>query len=411
MPIEKTPRKTQDIFISDSFRQLLEKFESESVIAKRLLHHRLDVELLADDFVNFISISDSDSSKISYLTAPRIEQLKSDPKNDFWTTSKRFHCKPGAFVTKMFKDVSYSDVDVFATLYKAFSIKHHYEFKVVTGTELVKFYNQSHYASSDGSLGNSCMRYSRCRNYFDFYLDNPQVKMLIMKSISGDCIFGRALLWDLPSHNIMDRIYATNDEVLQPHFKKWAKENGYLYKTQQNWGTTSVFESSTETIELKIDIKLEKSDYEFYPYLDTFKWLDLTSGTLSNYKPAHFTQNDRKFKLLSNPDGQFNPMDSLNYDMIDRQWRYSSELICYDGVNFTSDKNLNYSETLGVWMLKSESVYDKLIFDFVYLDDVRNNQELILERRRLLQESLDLESLMEQKKLQSTFVDYLLNNA
>jgi hypothetical protein len=364
-------RKTSDIFISDKLRDLLTQFESESIVAQKLLHRRIDNSQLVEDFVNFISISDSDTSKISYLTTSRIEQIKNDPDVDYWTSKKRFHCKPGAFVSKIFNDISQKDVENFSTLFRAYSNKKEFEFKIVSGDEIRKYYYHEMHSSSGGSLGNSCMKYNRCQNYFDVYVNNPQVKLLIMTAPLSDLIVGRALLWSIDSTNIMDRIYTVQDEDYLPHFKKWAKDNGYLYKKYQNWGSTSLFESELGTIEVQIDIQLNSWNFNKYPYLDTFKWLDLKTGKLSNYKPDHFTNNTDRFLLLSNPDGEWYDCDYIKFDHIDRQWRYPGELICYDGQNYTTDRNLNYCETLDTWILKSESYYDDDIEDYIYTDRSR----------------------------------------
>ena len=53
--------------------------------------------------------------------------------------------------------------------------------------------------------------------------------MLVMLNLEGN-LKGRALLWNFGTNKIMDRIYTTDDEKLHLYFKKWATENGYLYK-------------------------------------------------------------------------------------------------------------------------------------------------------------------------------------
>lgn len=393
-------RKTSDIFISDKLRDLLTQFESESIVAQKLLHRRIDNSQLVEDFVNFISVSDSDSSKISYLTTSRIEQIKNDPDVDYWTSKKRFHCKPGAFVSKMFDGISQKDVENFSTLFRAFSNKKEFEFKIVSGEEIRKYYYHEMYSSSGGSLGNSCMKYNRCQNYFDVYVHNSEVKLLIMTPPSSDLIVGRALLWDLESYKIMDRVYTVQDEDYLVHFKKWAKDNEYLSKTYQNWGSTTMFESKSGNSELKIDIQLNKFLFNKYPYLDTFKWLDLKTGKLSNYKPEHFTNNTDRYLLLSNPDGEWYDCDYIKFDHIDRQWRYPGELICYDGQNYTTDRNLNYSETLDMWILKSESHFDDDIQDYIYTDNSRYDQSIyntrlknISDRNRNHYSKLDIDQL------------------
>jgi len=387
MPIQTYIRKTSDIFISDKLRDLLTQFESESVVAQKLLYRRIDNSQLVEDFVNFISISDSDKSKISYLTNSRIEQIRNDSDSDYWTTKKRFHCKPGAFVSKIFNEISQKEIENFSTLFKAYSNKKEFEFKVVSGEDIRKYYYHEMYSSNSGSLGSSCMKYNKCQNYFDIYVNNSQVKLLIMTSPNSELIVGRALLWDIEPQKIMDRVYTIQDEDYLTHFKKWAKDNGYLTKTHQNWGASSLFESKSESLELQIDIQLDKFVFSKYPYLDTFKWLDLKTGKLSNYKPEHFTNNTDRYLLLSNPDGEWYECDYIKFDHIDRQWRYPGDLICYDGQNYTTDRNLNYSETLDSWLLKSESHFDGDIQDYIYIDSSRYDKSIYDNRVNQLNKS------------------------
>jgi hypothetical protein len=69
----------------------------------------------------------------------------------------------------------------------------------------------------------------------------------------------------------MDRIYTTNDEDLQ--FQEVGTENGFLYKSEQNWSNTLYFEQvGQKKRELRIDIKLSNIRFDNYPYMDTFKF-------------------------------------------------------------------------------------------------------------------------------------------
>ena len=81
----------------------------------------------------------------------------------------------------------------------------------------------------------------------------------------------------------MDRIYTTCDEDLQFFFKKWATDNGYLYKAEQNWFNTLFFEQiGQKRQELKLSIKLNNNGYRRYPYMDTFRRYDPRIGKLYN---------------------------------------------------------------------------------------------------------------------------------
>ena len=103
-------RKTSDIFISDQLRNILEIFKDKSEVAKNLLYKRLNKDILVDEHINFICVSKNDPTKISYLSQDRIENIAKSETDDYWTTPKRFACKPGGFVGKILKDISPKEI-------------------------------------------------------------------------------------------------------------------------------------------------------------------------------------------------------------------------------------------------------------------------------------------------------------
>mgnify|MGYP003339390770 FL=1 len=287
MPYE---RKTYDLFISDELRTVLEQIKSESVVADLLLKRRHSKEDLVDDPVNFVSISSQDSLRISYLTTERIGAID---ESEYWSSSRRFHMKPGGFISKIFKNVSAKDVEFFSNLYRSEVRKPKFTFKILKGEDIRAYYHYSRHASDNGSLGVSCMRYDSCQRLFDLYVDNrDKISMLTMLNDSNE-VMGRALLWNFDENKIMDRIYTINDEQLQFYFKKWATENGYYYKAQQNWYNSLQFERLGEGRKMfRFDIKLENFNHRYYPYMDTFKFFNDETGTFSNYRPDgrdHYT--------------------------------------------------------------------------------------------------------------------------
>jgi hypothetical protein len=390
-------RKTIDLYISDSFRDLLEQFKDESQVASLLLHKRLAKEDVVDDNVNFISISDSDKTKISYLTEDRIEKISQSATDDYWTTSKRFHCKPGAFVTKLFKGISQKEIEKFSNLYKSFSDKKDFVMKVVSGQDIAKYYDQETYSSNSGTLGNSCMKYSRCQRFFKIYTENPDViSMLVMKSPTGSLI-GRALIWNIDGQKVMDRIYTIQDDEYAVFFKQWALKNDCIFKTHQNWNHTLQFDSKTDTQEYKLAVKLKNFNLEYYPYLDTFKWINLNDGTIANYKVSE------DFSVISNADGQSQPHYMLEFDDISRDWQWRGNLMYLEDLNIrTNGNNLNHSETLGKWLLKSESYYDEELRDFFYTDSSKNDEKLVSDRREIIKRIND-----EEKKFREDVVNVI----
>lgn len=396
-------RKTIDLYISDSLRDLLEQFKDESQVASLLLHKRLAKEDVVDDNVNFISISDSDKTKISYLTEDRIEKISQSATDDYWTTSKRFHCKPGAFVTKLFKCISQKEIEKFSNLYKAFSDKKDFTIEIISGQEIAKYYDQETYSSNSGTLGNSCMKYSRCQRFFKIYTENPDViSMLIMKSPTGSLI-GRALIWNIDGQKVMDRIYTIQDDEYIVFFKQWALRNNCIFKTHQNWNHTLQFDSKVDTNEYKFVVKLKKFNFDYYPYLDTFKWINLNDGNIANYKVSE------DFSVISNADGQAQPHYMLEFDDISRDWQWRGNLVYLEDLNIrTNGNNLNHSETLGKWILKSESYYDEDLRDFFYTDSSKNDEKLVNERREIIKRINDEEKKFRGSNLYEILIsDYI----
>lgn len=396
-------RKTIDLYISDSLRDLLEQFKDESQVASLLLHKRLAKEDVVDDNVNFISISDSDKTKISYLTEDRIEKISQSATDDYWTTSKRFHCKPGAFVTKLFKGIPQKEIEKFSNLYKSFSDKKDFTMKVVSGQDIAKYYDQETYSSNSGTLGNSCMKYSRCQKFFKIYTENPDViSMLVMKSPTGSLI-GRALIWNIDGQKVMDRIYTIQDDEYVVFFKQWALKNGCVFKTYQNWNHTLQFDSKVDTNEYKFVVKLKKFNFDYYPYLDTFKWINLNDGNIANYKVSE------DFSVISNADGQAQPHYVLEFDDISRDWQWRGNLVYLEDLNIrTNGNNLNHSETLGKWILKSESYYDEDLRDFFYTDSSKNDEKLVNERREIIKRINDEEKKFRGSNLYEILIsDYI----
>lgn len=154
-------------------------------------------------------------------------------------------------------------------------------FRILKGEDIRTYYNSEKYLSDKGTLGNSCMRYEGCQKFLDIYVLNPEVcSMVALMSDDGadgeddDKIRGRALLWtDSEGRKIMDRIYTnrTQDEQL---FKDFAKKKGFFCKLNQNSSSDDPFVSpSGEEEELTVRIPIVSEDYDYYPYMDTFKYL------------------------------------------------------------------------------------------------------------------------------------------
>jgi hypothetical protein len=366
-------RKTYDLFISDELRSVLEQIKSESVVADLLCKGRHSKEDLVEDPVNFISISSQDPTRISYLTTERIGMIN---ESDYWTSSRRFHMKPGGFISKVFKDVSAKDVEVFSNLYRSEARKPNFKFKIVTGEEIREYYLYDKHASDGGSLGVSCMRYDSCQRLFNMYVENPdKVSLLLMLDERG-YVMGRTLLWNFDGNKIMDRIYSINDEQLPFYFKKWATENGYYFRSQQNWYNSIQFERLGEGKKiLKLDVKLENFDFRYYPYMDTFKFFNPDTGTFSNYRP-----NGTDHYTLCASDGGRYDYNYLIYDDIDKYYRHRGDTVYLDYIHVnTHPDRCNYSEIHDRYILSEHAQWREDVRDYVFTGEylyLNNNDKI-----------------------------------
>jgi hypothetical protein len=165
-------------------------------------------------------------------------------------------------------------------------------FKLLEGEDIRKYYHHDKYESDKGTLGSSCMRYNRCQEYLDIYVKNPdQCKLVVLMSDEkDDAICGRAILWtDHDGRGLMDRIYTnrTQDEQL---FKDFAKKNGFYHKRNQNMSEDEPFitpDGEQETIGTKI--VLSQIRYDYFPYMDSFKYFFEGHGD----RPSYLTNSSR----------------------------------------------------------------------------------------------------------------------
>jgi len=156
--------------------------------------------------------------------------------------------------------------------------------KIVSGDDIIKYYNLNQYSSQSGSLGGSCMRYEKCSRYLRIYSENPnQVELVVLfNDEESDLIRARAILWtDTKGRKLMDRIYGTVDSDVQI-LKDWAIQNGIYYKKLQNFYEDTPFMLGDDLLEDHVEVKLEKWEFRYYPYLDTLKFFDYNNGILTN---------------------------------------------------------------------------------------------------------------------------------
>ena len=144
-----------------------------------------------------------------------------------------------------------------------------FEYALVSGEDIADWYDEDTYhpGRSNYSLDLSCMRYSYCRDYFGIYTENPDKCRLFIVTLGG-MLIGRALVWKCDDGSTyVDRFYGQSETWESA--REWLTENIGTYRAHSD------SERPTDGVTLK--------HYEFdeYPYMDTFCYLSMETGTLS----------------------------------------------------------------------------------------------------------------------------------
>ncbi len=137
----------------------------------------------------------------------------------------------------------------------------------VKGKDILKYYTKSNYffENTGGRLYNSCM--NDRHDFLEIYVNNKAVSLIAIEQLGK--VVGRCLIWELTDgRKMMDRRYTSFDWV-DCIFEKIREDEDYI-----NFDTREFLE-----------IKLETSEFEKYPYVDTFRFLCKETNTLfNNYK-------------------------------------------------------------------------------------------------------------------------------
>ena len=226
---------------------------------------------------------------------------------EYWKLKQRTSISIGKLVRKLFPgkfetppkkdkdDVVRNYIEEFTNLVIAQreKLKNVFErFKVVRGQDIVKYYLEDNYDYTEGTshLGASCMKYSKCAEFTEFYAVHDVEMVVLMSEKKEDKIIGRAILWKIAEINddevdrkFMDRIYTVKDSYIDV-FKEYAKTNGWLYKYKQNMDEDEyIVDSKTGAKDnwiLKTHSNFDEVDY--YPYMDTMKFFYYEDGFLTN---------------------------------------------------------------------------------------------------------------------------------
>lgn len=374
--------------ISDRLKDLLYNIK-DSEIVDELLYFFHDNN---DSDVTLIDISDKNnmfkvslSSKILSDYERRKEEFNpigfkifhKHNQNDW--NKFRTDMRIGKLIQKLFgDDFNDQEIEKFVYLYKSeYDIAYSKPIlEIVSGGDIVHWYDYDNYKKVDREtvLHNSCMSDEECGEYLRFYeLNSPdKVEMLVMYEDENKLnITARALLWhlDYPKDRIfMDRIYYMNEHQVNI-FKKYAEENGWLFKKRQTSSHTPIVDSLNGTIDRNFVMNIKNFKLtRKYPYLDTLYYLYQNNNILSNIIDLDVGE---KWVKLNDTDGGVIGGVWSNY--------YNKYVTGHDGgyifCNLLTE-NYSYVEQGNKYRLKEDATYFPFYGEYAPNDKIKMGENV-----------------------------------
>lgn len=242
---------------------------------------------------NYIDIGEGDS--VTFTPDKKAQRIASElldfNRGQIFNLNRQ-PMKIGRFIRAFSKSIgkNYSDKEIedFVNLYKS-SLENKNYFRLIKGDEISYWYNQNRYEDLRGTLGNSCMR-NQDSELFNIYTKNPdKVSLLILMGLKDpDKIRGRAIVWEIDyisgeksNMTFMDRVYYTEDHIINL-FRQHAQENGWGFKYNNDFFSQTTVVKDGERSDKILATELENFNFNYYPYLDTMKFLNKSEGVIGN---------------------------------------------------------------------------------------------------------------------------------
>ena len=344
--------------VDPDFRKILGTLDSKSKIEKTLIDW-IDSEQDIKTNYNYLSAGTS-NDKISYLQDPQYQRYKSQGQD--LSSRTKIEANIGRFARSILADNSIQftepDIEDFVNSYKSvWNSKYKpREPSIIRGKDINFWYLEKNYMSGGlYQLANSCMKSSSVNSRMNFYSDNPdKVSMMILTDLNSQGekkLISRALLWKVGDSIFVDRIYSNSDDITT-ECRRWINENI----------KNPIFRDLAGHSPVPIQVSLQKTIYNEYPYMDTLMWLvhDLVdnklvegSGILHSEEPKE-SSGKIIFKLRNHRYG----IPETSYIYIEKLGRYylPDGLVQVQDIGMLWPKNLCvYSELYNSWLVREDA--------------------------------------------------------
>lgn len=272
----------------DDVISILNKIKDNSLVANELLH------LINKDIktnTNYYKLITGKNDELNFINNSQVDRLLTANEDPFLKAKNAMKIGRLARQVLDLNGSKISDVELnkFVDYWKAAidgkDIKEE-NFAFVKEKDIQHWYDYNQYLGQGGTLGNSCMRDPSKSTYLNIYSNNPEVCcLLILKE--KDKLIARALVWKLikPVNGFdyyLDRIYTINDSdvnVVIDIYIDWLRKNNTIKDFKKE---NVLCYKTLDFRDTKIEVKLKKWKFEFYPYMDSFIFFKINNGELTN---------------------------------------------------------------------------------------------------------------------------------
>jgi hypothetical protein len=275
------------ITFSNSFKFFLKENKERSKVIKSLYEYTENPKIIAyklmikEEEINYITFRGN--GMISYMPKGKEQTFNADGT---WKKEGRQEGKPAKVIRKLFTDKAVklfkeSDLDCFNNIYKS-HFNTELEFELLDRHYIKDVYEMER-KSGGSSLNSSCMNGDS--EYLDIYQACKSLSILILRDKEG-LLCGRALVWNADDLILIDRIYVSDDYMFQMFFD-YAQKKQMVRKYEQSYANKATWlkpngEKFTKYFNIETD-----TDFEAYPYIDTFSYGGdgfLTNTNVSKYE-------------------------------------------------------------------------------------------------------------------------------
>ena len=285
--IEIIKEKEFMVIVSDALRSMLRTSKNEKVRELLETLQKCNSRKCEKNYFDINVNRDKKTIGISFLHISKYRRIEN---GEFFGSKNRDVSKPIRIINEILTSNNKQPIDkeLELEILNIFSLQDFYDFKIVIGKDIPKYYSRKYYVDGGGSLNNSCMRYFKdTSNVFNLYEDNAE--MLIMKDKKTDEIYGRAIIWTITNkesgHKIkfMDRIYVQK-EIYELLFIDYAKGNGlgHLDKQQRDMSRFVYNNEVRDLVDYHVELSKNISEYSMFPYCDTWYSVPNLFGNILN---------------------------------------------------------------------------------------------------------------------------------